>query len=96
MISQNSARDMGDAKFWGNSEGTSGVPKARGSLTPYLLTTRKAALILLSQAEDLQARREGSAGISHLLALEPSGLRRFTGRRGTRSGDPEQRAAFHI
>lgn len=71
-----------------------GSLKPAGVLTPYLLTTRKAALILLSQAEDLQARREGSARISHLLALEPSGLRRFMGRLGTRSGDPEQRAAF--
>lgn len=87
---------MGDVKFWGNSEGTSGVPEARGALTPHLLTTRKTALILLSQAEDLQARREGSARISHRLALEPSGLRRFMGGLRTRSRDPEQRVAFHI
>lgn len=70
MISQNSVRVTGDVKFWRNSEGTSGVPEARGgALTPYPLTTGKAALMLLSQAEDLQAGREGSARVSHLLCL---------------------------
>lgn len=72
-----------------------GSLKPGRTLTPYPLTTGKAALILFSQAENLQARREGSARVSHLLALELSGLRWFMGRLGTRSGDTEQRAAFH-
>ena len=54
---------MGAMESWGNSEGTSGAPEARGVLTPYPFTTGKAALILFSQAEDLQARREGSARV---------------------------------
>lgn len=60
-------------EFWGNSEGTSGVPETRGALTPYPFTTGKAALILFSQAEDLQARREGSVRVkvpSPLWSLE--------------------------
>lgn len=53
---------MGDVEFWGNLKGTSRVPEARGLLNPYPLTMGKAALILLSQTEDPQARREGLPG----------------------------------
>lgn len=59
--SRNHGKVVGDAEFWGNSEGTSGAPESRGARTPCPLTTRKATLILRSQAEGLQARREGSA-----------------------------------
>lgn len=61
-ISSNSGRVVGDVEFWGSSEGTSGVPEARlgngvwgGGLSPSSPATGKAALILLSQAEDVQA-----------------------------------------
>lgn len=60
-ISQNSGRDVGDVESWGSSEGTSGVPEAGGGSDFLSLYNGKAALILLSQAENLQARREGSA-----------------------------------
>lgn len=61
---------MGDVEFWGNSEGTSGVPEARGLLTPYPSTMRKAPLILLSQTGST-GQKEESAWVSHLLAVEP-------------------------
>lgn len=60
---QNSGRVMGAVESWGNSKGTSGVPEVRGALTPCPFTTGKAALILFSQAGDLQAGREGSARV---------------------------------
>lgn len=62
-ISQNSGGGVGDVESWGSSEGTSGVPEAGGGcgpLTSCPFTMGKAALILLSQAQDLQAGREGS------------------------------------
>lgn len=66
---------MGDVEFWGNSEGTSGVPEARGLLTPYPSTMRKAPLILLSQTEDPQVRRKSLPGsvTSSLWSLEVGG-----------------------
>lgn len=65
---------MGDVEFWGNLEGTSRVPEARGLLNLYPFTMGKAALILLSQTEDPQARREGLPGaVTSPWSLEVGG-----------------------
>lgn len=50
---------MGDVEFWRSLEGTFGVPESREAGCP--ITMGRTALILFSQAEDLQARREECA-----------------------------------
>lgn len=95
--SRNHGRVVGDAEFWGNSEGTSGAPESWGARTPRPLTTGKATLILRSQAEGLQARREGSARAK--ITTPPWSPEVWGSSRAgseSRPRDPEKAAAFPI
>lgn len=58
-ISQNSGRVV-VMRNSGETQKALRGPRNPGVLSPYPFTTGKAALILFSQTEDLQARREGS------------------------------------